>query len=410
MYYSLKRATFWNVVGYVYLVIAALISTPILVGYMGLYQFGQYSLILATSYLVSSIDFGLSQSVVRALSRDHKFSVRRQTLWATSSILFILTGLLAGVIAVVIVYNFHISSVLLPLIFCLCLISSVVAHYTTLPQAEGHFGYFNAKTFIVGTANTLLAAYLAWHGFGILRIITALILSYLLTMIVLGFFALKFFPHPRDGKPSLSVAKSLLSFGLKNQAGKIVGQAQAQYGKYLLTTLSPLILSAYVIAGGLVQKLVGGVVQVATAFYPASARSGYQKSTRQIYYRIQLGLFILGLAFIGLYQLFGLPFLTWWLGEAKLVASVHSFLLVYRYYGLLLLLAPMASTMLDGLGHPGITSIFATVAFAIELVVAIILLPQFGLLAPAYAGLVAIILTTPPLLYVTEKTMLKSTL
>jgi len=66
--------------------------------------------------------------------------------------------------------------------------------------------------------------------------------------------------------------------------------------------------------------------------------------------------------------------------------------------------------MLDGLGHPGITSIFATVAFAIELVVAIILLPQFGLLAPAYAGLVAIILTTPPLLYVTEKTMLKSTL
>lgn len=403
MHYSLTRATIWNISGYLFLLIAALVSTPILVHQLGLMLFGQYALILATLALVSSVDLGLSQSVVRALSKDHVFSERRRTLWATSSILFILTGLVCALIASLVSYNYHIDYVVLPIIFSLAMMNNIVAHYSTLPQAEGHFGYFNAKTYIVGTANTLVAAYLAWRGQGILQILLALLASYLLTLLVLAYFSLKFFPHPRKGRPSLLVAKSLIFFGLKNQAGKLVGQAQSQYGKYLLAALSPLSLSAYVIAQGIVQKLVGGVAQVATAFYPASARSGISASTRKIYSHIQFALIIIGIGAIILYQYIGLPFLTWWLKDPQLVSTVHSFILVYRYYGLLLLLTPMASSTLDSLGYPGSTSLFGVLAFIIELVTALVLYPYYGLLAPAYAGIISLGIMTPVVLIFTGR-------
>lgn len=408
MHYSLTRATIWNITGYIYLLIAALISTPILVHYLGVGVFAQYSLVLATSALLSSIDLGLPQAVVRALSRDHKFSVTRQTLWATSSVLFIGTGIVAGSIFVIVAYNLHLSYAVLPVIFGLGVINNVVAHYSTLPQAEGHFGYFNAKTFIVGTVNTLVAAYLAWCGQGILEILLALLASYLLSLLVLAYFSLKFFPRPRDGKFSLSVAKSLITFGIKNQAGKLVGSAQSQYGKYLLVSLSPISLSAFVIAQGLVQKLVGGIAQVATAFYPAAARSGVNSSIRAIYYRLQLVLFVLGLLAIGAYSLFGYWFLSWWLKDPILVSSVHSFLLVYRYYGLLLLLTPLASTVLDSLGYPGTTSWLGGIAFGIELVSALTLYPHYGFLAPAYAGIISLGIMTPAILIITGKILLRS--
>ena len=157
------------------------------------------------------------------------------------------------------------------------------------------------------------------------------------------------------------------------------------------------------IAQGLVQKLVGGVGQIATAFYPGSARSGVSSSVKSIYMRIQVGLFLLGIFSIILYQYYGLPFLTWWLKDLALVDVIHSFILVYRYYGLLLLLTPMASTVLDSLGYPGTTSLFGTLAFIIELIIAITLYPHFGLLAPAYAGITSLGIMTPVLLVFTGR-------
>lgn len=405
MHYSLARAATWNIAGYIYLFIAALISTPIIVHHLGIAVFAQYGLVIATLTLVSSIDLGLPQSVVRALSRDHQFSVARQTIWATSSLLFIATGIVGASIATFVAYNLHVSYQLLPVIFCIGVMNNLVAHYCTLPQAEGHFGYFNVKTFIVGTVNTFLAAYLASHGYGLFAILISLLASYLVSLFPLVYFSLKFFRWPRDGRVSTTVAHSLISFGLKNQAGKLVGQAQSQYGKYLLAALSPLTLSSYVIAQGLVQKLVGGVAQVATAFYPATARSGVNPSVRAIYYRLQLMLFTLGLLVIGAYSLFGYWFLLWWLKDPVLAETIHSFLLVYRFYGLLLLLTPLASTVLDSLGHPGTTSILGTLTFVIELIFALILLPYYGILAPAYAAIISLVIMLPILLLFTERTL-----
>jgi O-antigen/teichoic acid export membrane protein len=408
MFYSLKRATLWNIAGYVYLLIASFISTPVLVHSLGISEFSRYSLILASTIFVSAINLGLPQAVVRALAVEHKFSKARQTIWASSSLLFILTGILAGIIAVALVYPLHLDISLLIIIFGISLTNNLVSHYLTLPQAEGHFGYFNLKTFIIGTGNTLFAALLAYLGYDILAILTMQLFTYWFTLLPLAYFSLKYFPNPRAGKASVSVIKSLTSFGLKNWGGKLIGQVQSQYAKYLLVAVSPITLSAYVIAQGLVQKLAGGVVQLATAIYPASARVGLDKSFHKLYHRLQFGLLVLGLLGVATYYLLGLPFLTWWLHSTELVALVDAAMRVLVWYFVLLLLTPLPSTILDGVGRPGLGSLFAFVTTFIEISLAIYLYPNFGLMAPVYAALIAISITTPVLLYTTDKIMLKS--
>lgn len=404
MHYSLTRATSWNLAGYVYLLVASLVATPILVHSLGLSQFGQYSVIVGTLALVSSFDLGLPQAVVRQLAKNTLTFKSRQTIWATSSILFILSGLLAGLAAVVPTYLLHLPAGLLVVVFALGLIHNLVAHYQTLPQAEGHFGYFNAKTFIVGTGNTLFAAYLSWIGQGLTIILSAQLACYFLTLLVLAYFSLKYFPHPRSGRPTLQAAKPLVAFGLKNQVGKVVGQVQSQYAKYLLAASSPLTLSTYVIAQGLVMAAAGGISQLATALYPAAARGG--RSLRSLYHSLQIGLFFVGLLGVGSYYLIGLPFLSWWLHDPALVALVHSALNLFVWYLFILILTPLPSSMLDSHGRPELTSLFAFVTTAIEIVLALVLFPHFGLFAPIYAALFAAILTTPALLFTTERVLI----
>lgn len=404
MHYSLTRATLWNIAGYLYLILASLIATPILVHSLGLNTFAQYGLIVATLALISSFNLGLPQAVTRELAANHKTLIHRQTVWATSSLLFIATGLVGATISTIVSYYLRFPTLTFFLVFSLALINNLVSHYATLPQAEGHFGYFNAKTFIVGTANTLLAAYLASTGRGILVILSSQLLCYLITLLPLVFFSLKYFPHPRDGVASRSVAKSLISFGLKSQVGTIVGQVQSQYAKYLLITISPLSLTGYIIAQGLVQKLAGGISQVSSALYPAAARTN-TFNLRPLYYRLQFGLFLLALLGIGVYTAIGYPFLVWWLDSPELVAIVHSVLNILIWYLGILVLTPLASSVLDGSGHPGITSLIAFITTAIEIILTLFLFSNFGLMAPVYAALIALAIMTPVLLYCTEKVL-----
>jgi len=408
MHYSLTRAITWNIAGYLYLIIASLISIPIMVHSLGLAQFAQYSLIIATIVLVSAINLGLPQAVTRSLARDHADPERLNTIWATSSLLFVATGIFAGFIALALTRSLHLNILTSAIVFATVLLNNVVTHYACLPYAHGHFGYYNVKTFVVGTGNTLLVAYLSWVGASILTILSAQLASYVVTLAFLTYFSLKYFKRPRAFTPSRQSAQALIAFGLKNQAGTLVGQVQGQYAKFLLSSLSPLSLSAYVVAQGLVQKMAGGITQVATALYPASARGGKTEGLVRMYHALQLGLFGLGLFGVVIYHFIGFPFLTWWLKSSELVAVVDTIMQIFVWYFAILVLSPLASSILDGRGRPELTSLIAFITTAIEITLALLLFPHYGLMAPVYAALIAITLMTPVLLYLVEKVLLSA--
>jgi len=400
--YSLTRATIWNLSGYLYLLFASLVSTPILVSHLGFSSFTTYGLITATLILASSIDLGLPQATVRSLVQAKKTQKERERLWVTSSNLFVSTGTLSALIVGFVTYSFT-SSVLTTLIAsCITIMQNLIAHYSTLPQAEGHFGYYNTRTYLVGTANTLVAAFLAFLGFGLTSLLIGQLVAYFLTLIPLVYFSLKFFPTPWQYKPSWDIAKKLISFGLRNQFGKLVGQIQAQYGKYLLASLSPITLTAYLIAQSLVQRLAGGVTQVALALYPRASDQGNNARLRTIYLRLQLGIALLSIIGVIIYYLAGEPFLTWWLRDTELVHLIVRILNISIWYLLVLVLTPIPSVILDGSGRPEHTALMAALTTVIEISLSFYLLPTYGFMAPVYASLCAIILTTPFLFYLTS--------
>lgn len=399
MAYSLTRASSWNLVGYIYLIIASFVSTPILISNLTLPIFAQYSLILATLALLSSLDLGLPQAVVRQLVQSQSNLSMRRTIWASSSILFISAGILFGLITSVAAYYLSTPLTYILLMFGLIIMQNLTSHYATLPQAEGHFGYYNSKTFLVGSANTLVAAYLSHRGFGIDLILAAQLFSYLLALLSLAYFSLKFFPKPWTYQASISTCRKLVSFGMRNQVGKLVGQVQSQYSKYLLVATSPVMLSGYVIAQGLIQKVVGGISQLSSALYPRSSQTKDLSKLKIIYTRLQLSLFGFSIIALLAYYLFGPTFLHWWLKSPELVGIVIQVLNVLMWYFVLLIPTPLASTILDGRGHPELTSLFAFATTIIEIVLALVLYPELGFMAPVYSATIAVLITTPLLLY-----------
>lgn len=403
--YSLTRATTWNLSGYLYLLLASLVSTPILVSSLGFTTFTTYGLITATLALASSVDLGLPQAVVRTLVQSKKTKAEREVIWVTSSNLFIVTGVLAATIVSLVTYSLSYSIVISLITGCITLMQNLISHYSTLPQAEGHFGYYNTRTYLVGTANTIFAAYLALRGLGLTSLLIGQLVAYLLTLIPLVYFSLKYFPTPWLYRPSRHIAQQLISFGLRNQFGKLIGQVQAQYGKYLLATLSPLTVSAYLIAQSLMQRLAGGVSQIAIALYPRASQISNTSKLRQIYLRLQLGIILLGMIGIGLYHLFGTQFLIWWLNNPLLVEQISNVLSVSVWYLLVLILTPIPSIILDGSGHPELTAGMAALTTFIEIILALVLFPVYGLMAPVYASLASILLTTPLLFYLTAQAL-----
>ncbi len=405
MAYSLTRATVWNIAGYSYLILASFISTPFLIRGLTLPIFAQYTLILATLALTSSLDLGLPQAVVRELVRARNQLALRRAIWASSSILFLSSGFLIALITSAVSYYLGLASIYILLVFGLIIMQNLTSHYATLPQAEGHFGFYNTKTFIVGTANTLLAAYLSNSGFGLVGVLAALLFSYVITLFPLAYFSLKLFPKPWTYQPSMQKCRELISFGLRNQAGKLVGQIQSQYSKYLLAAASPISLTGYVLAQGLIQKTVGGVNAISSALYPRSSESSDDSKLRSIYLQLQLGLFGLGLIGVIIYYIFGQKFLLWWLNDPQLVAIMIKVLNVLIWYFVLLIPTPLASTILDGRGKPELTSIFAFITTAFEITLALVLYPQYGFMAPVYGATIALILTTPALLYCSTRVL-----
>jgi O-antigen/teichoic acid export membrane protein len=118
-----------------------------------------------------------------------------------------------------------------------------------------------------------------------------------------------------------------------------------------------------------------------------------------------LGLVALGLLGIGAYATIGYWFLSWWLHDPALVPVVHSALNIFVWYLFILILTPLPSAMLDSHGRPELTSLFAFATTAIEIILALVLFPHFGLFAPIYAAIAAALLTTPILLFVTERVL-----
>lgn len=388
MRYSLSRATLYNLSSYFYLLLATLATTPSLIRSLTLPAFGRYVLALGILSLLTSLDLGLSRSVVFHLARA-RTKLTRTRLLSASLFLHLILGLVFGIIAC-----FWFSLPLGLLVF----LTYLLAHFQTEPESLGAFGLINFRAFVIGTCNTAGALLLATLGYGLSPILHLLSFATLLTLVLFYSFSSRSplrFPRWQD-------SVLLLRYGLRVQFGKFVNALGAQYPKFLLSA-NPLSLTVYSLASSLVSKGVAVVSQLAIATFPATSRNLHNPRLVTLYRRSQLGLVVLALLAYVAYEYLGLSLLTWWLAEPSLAAMVDAFLRTYRYYGLLLLLTPLASTVLDSANRPGLSSLYAALALLVELVIVLCTYRSLGIMSFAFGPTLSLLLFTPVLLLTAQR-------
>src|SRR3990167_10056630 len=90
---TLIKNSFFNLGSYVYLLLAAFFSIPILLKSLGSDLFGVYILLASIVQLVSALDFGLGNAVVRELSLPDFPRKDYISTWRTSFWLFTVIGI-----------------------------------------------------------------------------------------------------------------------------------------------------------------------------------------------------------------------------------------------------------------------------------------------------------------------------
>lgn len=413
---TLAKNTFFNLFGYIYLLGVSFLSISIFLNNLGRELFGVYIFLASFVPIASVFDLGVSIALIRSLaSEDIEIGKKRQ-IWQTSLFIFLIQALILGLfffgLITYLSYNLPILGLLFEStnIYLLSFIigSTVFLNHVnnallSIPQAFQRFDIYNSKTYLVGTANTLLSAWLTYYTKNLYFVFLLQFLFHIATFI----YALNF-GKKQIGEVILTPsynhghAKNLINFGLKNFVGTLAGQIEAQISKFFLGFLSSAeSITAFNIPQNIFLKGAGVVSQVAQAFFPLSAsllEKDRIKKLKTLFVSLQFLILFAGILVVGLAHNYGEPLLIWWLKDLVVVNTAFPVLKIMSYYFVLVSLTPLPTALAQGLGKPQIASFFAVLTVFIETIALFVLIPQYHEVGAAFSFLISSAITVPSFL------------
>jgi len=414
---TLLKNTSFNLIGYVYLTIAAFISIPILLRNFGQELYGVYLLFSGIIPLMVAIDFGLSQATTRYLSLPKNSDKKRSVIWQTSFTLFFLVGLLIAAISFISFYFFASKSSVfsslpsfqfLPLSIAISLIllfNHLNISLMTLIQSNQRFDIYNLRVLIVGTGNTLLTAFISTFTTNLVTIFFFLFSCHFITFLIFLRYACRHFSFSLPKFILDKVySKKLFSFGLRQFVGNLASQINIQVSKYILgLSLAVKIVPVFSIPQNVMVKGTGVVSQLTLAFFPLSASLVTKEKIKKLS-RLVVGLQF-SILFIGILQVLfiytlGDDVLHLWLNNPNFVIQAYPILKVLSWYFLLTTITPIPTSVLDSINLPQVPSFFAVLTAILTLGSMLYLVPSFGALGAAYAYVFASAITVPLFLFV----------
>ncbi len=416
---NLIKNTGFNLAGYFYLLLASFFSVSILLNNLGSNVFGVYIFFMSVISFASVFDFGISSAVVRRLALPNTTPDERTRTWKTSFAIFTALAAIVSLFVFLILHRItgtmpifvHVSKNTLNLsilfISIIAFFNHLNSHFLSLPQAEQRFDIFNSKTFIVGTANTVVSAFLSGIYQDISIIYFVQMIFHIITTIFMVAYAMKHFPG-RSFAPQYNrkTGKELFSFGLRNFVGTLAGQAENQFSNFILGAMvSAKAITSFSIPQSIVIKGAGIVSQVAQAFFPLSA-SLLEKDRIHKLKKLVLGIELVTLSggFLAVLLIYtiGYPFLLLWLKDQTVVDAAYPILKILGFYFVLVALTPIPTALLQGLNKPQIPSFFGFLTVFLEIIFSLLFISN-GAIGVAYAYLVSVCITVPAILVVTWK-------
>ncbi len=416
---SLIKNTGYNLLGYLYLLLASFFSVSILLHNLGRDVFGLYILLVSFISIAAVFDLGLSSAVVRKLSLPQTTREEKVKTWKTAFAIYlsIALSLFVGVIVLLLVlsakmsiFTFLDTNTLnwsIAFLAIIIFINHINNHFLSLPQAEQRFDIFNSKTLLVGSANTLISAFVSGYYPNVAILFGVQLIFHLLTFIYMILYALKLYPgNAFTPAYDSQTGKELFSFGLRNFIGTLAGQVESQFSNFMLGAMvSARAITSFNIPQSIVTKGAGVVSQFAQAFFPLSAsllEKDRIKKLKSLVLGVESITLLGGVLAVILSFTVGHSFLSWWLKDAVVVETAFPILKVLSFYFLLVSLTPVPTALLQGLDKPQIPSFFAVLTVVFEIFFAWILIPIFGPLGAAYAFLLSVIISIPPFLITTS--------
>ena len=416
---NLIKNTGYNLGGYFYLLLASFFSISILLNNLGRDVFGVYIFLISFIPLAAVFDFGLSNAVIRKLSLPNLNRQEKVKTWQTSFSLFVALALILSVVVICLLLYLsqtlpifaHLDKNILNwsvlLIALIVLVNHLDNHFLNLAQAEQRFDIFNTKTLLVGSANTIISAFISGIYPNIAFLFGSQLIFHLLTLTFMIRYSRKSFSG-RDFAPAYDkqTGKELFSFGIKNFVGTLAGQIENQFSNLILGAMvSAGAITSFSIPQSIVAKGAGVVSQLAQVFFPFSASllaKDRIKKLKTLVLGIESLVLIGGVSAILLTFTIGQQFLLWWLKDPVVVQTAFPVLKILSFYFLLASLTPIPTALLQGLNKPQVPSFFAVLTVVLEIIFALILVPTFGTIGVAYSFLLSTIITIPPFLVYTS--------
>lgn len=421
---TLIKNSLLNIGGYFYLLLASLVSVPLILAKLGEKDFGILLLFTSLVPLASTLDLGISSALIRQLSLPDKDLSYKKKYWQTGLWVYVVTGIISAIIFSTLIFLLYFYAVALRgfsfsdliAINVFVTLTIFVNHFCSalmaLPQADQRFDVYNLRTMISGSGNTIFTGILVFFTQDIKSIIFFQMIFYFLTIFSLYNYAQKKFHH-QTLLPSLHLdeLKHILNYGLKNFVGNLANQINLQTSKYVIGgMLSAEAITYFGIPQSIVMKAAGGVSQLTLAIFPLSValstKEKFAKLKRLIFFSQSLT-FLVGILGIVLTYQFGFQFLSLWLHNAQIAAKIFPVLKVMSVFLAINALAPLPSVILNGLNFPQIPSISAVVTTIINITLIILLVPNYGAIGAAYAALYSNIIMAPIFLIIFHLTINK---
>jgi len=423
---TLIKNSSYNLVSYAYLAVASLISIPIILNSLGGELYGSYILFNGIVLVAATFDLGLSQATIRWLSLPKINQATRVNTWKTSLFFFYILAALLSFITFILLRFFLIDlpaftpinpdQYLLATVIAsgIVLINHLNIAFLTIPQAHQRFDIYNTRTIIVGTANTLITAWLSTKTNNIAVLLGLQLIFHLSAFITL----LSYSRHQLGANPLIpklhkQLSKELLGFGGKNFVTNIANQIRVQFSNFILGGLiGPVAVTAFSIPQNLIIKAAGAISQVTLAFFPLSTSltspERFPKLKRLII-QLQVVIFLLGIIQVFIVYQYGYQILTLWLNNPEVVIQAYPVLKILSWFFLLTILTPIPTAVFESLNKPQIPAIIASLNTILTIGLIFFISNQSNIgsssLIPAYATLYSSIILVPIFLFLLVTTV-----
>lgn len=417
---TLIKNSSYNLISYAYLAVASLISIPIILNSLGGELYGSYILFNGIVLVAATFDLGLSQATIRWLSLPKINQATRVNTWKTSLFFFYILAVLLSLTTFILLRFFLIDlpaftpinpdQYLLATVIAsgIVLINHLNIAFLTIPQAHQRFDIYNTRTIIVGTANTLITAWLSTKTDNIAVLLGLQFIFHLSAFITL----LSYSRHQLGANPLIpklhkQLSKELLGFGGKNFVTNIANQIRVQFSNFILGGLiGPVAVTAFSIPQNLIIKAAGAISQVTLAFFPLSTSltspERFPKLKRLII-QLQVVIFLLGIIQVFVVYQYGYQILTLWLNNPEVVIQAYPVLKILSWFFLLTILTPIPTAVFESLNKPQIPAITASLNTILTIGLIFFISNQPNIksssLIPAYATLYSSIILVPIFLF-----------